>query len=227
MKYTLLLCAIFCGSIIAYYAISDELSNDTMKYISYYDKDKKHIRSETSYIPDSNSIFYVCSTISEIPPCRHVNGIKQGLEKWYENGYLKYESKYEHGNLKSLVEYYPNGLKRREKIYANGDLQKELFYDKGQMNQILKTIVHKGNDTFIKYYANGKVIREEKYQNKMLVSRKKYDSEGRLYQLEEYGSFSTPFDLFDEFHSGSRARHNQPKEQNNRKTPESSNDMWI
>lgn len=228
MKSVWLLIA-FCCAITLYFILSDKSNSDTMKHIAYCDAKKKSICAETNYIPDYNSTFVVCSTKDGIPPCKEIHGIKHGMEKWYSNGTLKYEEEYEHGNLQSLVEYYSDGLKKRQELYHNGKLDKELFYNKDQMNQLVKMVLHRNDEVLKRYYVNNKVVREEKYQNGALVSRKQYDGEGRLYQLEEYGSIRGPLDLFDELYSGNKAKHqpNSPESPNINNSKDNANDMWI
>ncbi len=179
----------------------DEAHN-TLVYIDYDANNNNVVRSETTYVSDSNHTFRICQSRDGQTPCKEISGIKHGIQKWYDDSVLKYEDFYDHGNRTHTIAYYNNGLKRKECRYQDNKLLQTNLYDKDNANSLVETIFYKDNEEVKKYYINNKIHKEEKYRNNKLVSRKIYDSDGLLQRLEEYNFIGNNTDSFDNFFEG-------------------------
>ncbi len=200
--------AIFlCVATIIYVIIFNKNNMDTLIYTDRDSKENNKVISETSYIPDSQSksTFFVCKTRKiynyDKSSCKKINGIKHGVQRWYDDGNLKYEDFYNYGNKTQTITYYSNGLKNKECVFDDGRIKQQNFYSNSAGNQLVETIFYKGREKVKKYFKNNKIYKEEKYINDKLVSRKVYDSDGLLQRLEEY-NFIDNLDGFDNFFDG-------------------------
>ncbi|RDU67614.1 hypothetical protein CQA53_00995 [Helicobacter didelphidarum] len=202
--------------------------------------ENNNLISSTEYIPDSHnkSTFLICKTRKGKEPCKEVHGIKNGIEKWYKNGILKYEDSYSHGILQFSTLFYTNGLKHQENIYEAGKLIKQKIYAKDSINSLMQENIYKNQEKISKFFKNNKLFKVEKYNNDILVSRRIYNENGVIIQLEEYGlskgngfdPFEYFLDDFDNFERNSPFlydNHKQNDSQRQQITPDIRSGNWI
>lgn len=232
-KYGLLGVIVASGILVGVIFFYDNTTN-VVTHIGYKGSSKQEIISQTPYIPDFNghSFFKVCQSRDNLPPCEEIAGVIHGIQKWYKDGALQYEDFYDHGNLLKSIAFYPNGLKNQESLYnKNAILTQENFYKDDSMNSLTKVVLYKGNDRVEKSYKHNKIYQEKKYRNNILVSRKIYNSDGLLQQLEEYSAsnsdISDPFqDFFGDFNNQDRSD-NTPQRKQRDMPLNNSDSMWI
>ncbi len=140
----------------------------------FFNSNKKLVRKKTyqngrvtsEIIFDDNGV-----KISEIP---YQNGMKNGVEKVYDNNQLKAENTYVNDKLIKTTTYYPNE-KKVENIYTNShNIRKEYKKD-----VLINEITYKSNTTIKdglskKYDSSGNLISEENFVGDKLKSKKTY-----------------------------------------------------
>lgn len=200
MKKNILLLVVIGLVVFVGYKIMHKLDDDEI-YIYENFNDKNELISQTEYIKESDRTFTICASKDGKLPCKSLEGLKHGIEKWYKDGILEYQDIYNYGILEKSTLFYSNGLKNHESFSQNGRLTKENFYANTPNNEITESIIYKYGETIKRFYKNAKVYKEEKYSNDKLVSRKIYNEDGFMERLEEYRGFGDyPLDNFmDEF----------------------------
>lgn len=231
MKKTLLLIAAIALAIFIAYKLYSERDGDMQVYETF--NDKNEIISHTQYSKDSNKQFEICASKDGKPPCKSINGVLNGEQKWYKNGMIEYVDTYKDGTLTKSILYYSNGLRNHESIYKKGKIERENFYSNDQNNELMQSIIHKNNETIKKYYKNGKTYKEEKYKNDRLVSRKTYGENGGV-SIEEYSGeggieFESPLQEFMEDFNMFEYDFDEdyPQQNPRRESPNPSQGIWI
>ncbi|RDU71660.1 hypothetical protein CQA66_06070 [Helicobacter aurati] len=177
------------------------IGNGIEVYVNYSDENKHQILSETSYVPYYNEdiSFVICQSRDGRSPCQKIIGVKHGVEKWYNKGVLEYEDFYDNGILLATNVYYSNGFIRQEITYKNGNIIEKKFYSQSTANELVKAFFYTPNETIKKYYVDNRLVKEERYRGKYLISRKIFDKDGLLKRLEEYSNSNGFEELFNPF----------------------------